>query len=99
MFDPPISPACRDSALARRQPEDAVHRAPDLPGAVSRVQRLPGGSAAELAHDELVGPDLVVPRPQGLLHPGPELGVPHVSNNLSSRRRTTSSPPTPSATR
>src|SRR6476469_7739047 len=99
MFDPQISSACRDSALTRRKPEGVVHGAPHLLRAVPRVQCLPGRPAAKRAHDELVGPCLVVARSERMLHPGPELGVPHVSSSLSSRRRTTSSPATPSATR
>src|SRR5690348_11983690 len=86
MFDPAIFSACRacrdGSALAGRKPQGAMDRTPDLLGTEPGVQRLSRRAPAELAHHELVGPDLVVAGPERVLHPGPELGVPHTAPPL-----------------
>src|SRR4051794_20344783 len=73
------------SLLSRRQLEGAPDRGPDLLGRDAGGQRLLGRAPAELRHDELVGPAAVVARPQGLLHPAPELGVPHMPQNRTAR--------------
>src|SRR4051812_9322103 len=83
MFDPPIcAGVSRGSALARGKAQGVVDGAPDLLGADARVERLPHGPSAQLPHHVLVGPDLVVAGAERLLHPSPELGVPHAAPPL-----------------